>query len=398
MPAPLPHIAGRPFVDRNPHYDVVVVGAGIVGLGHAYDAWNRGLTVAVVDRAASIAGSSIRNFGHIGVSAQSGLALEFAEEARERWSRLAVEADFWLGDAGALVVARADDELELLSEFRDVRGAGEVTMLTATKVRECSPVIDTIGGAWLSRDLQVDPRTAAPRIATWLASVGVDFFWSTTVVGVETGIVHTTRGEFATETVIVAVNYDVDTLYPQVAADAGLARCSLEMLAVDADLPKDLAMPVLTGWSMIRYSGLAASSGAAAVRARLESEHPGLAALDVNQMYAQRPGGHLIVGDTHTIADVVSPFQQERAFEALLRITRELFGVKHLDVRERWQGVYAKGRDEFLIETPADGVRIVSVTTGIGMTTGLGLAAHVMRDLHGPLTISSSSTSKGTAA
>ena len=33
-------------------YDVVVVGAGIVGLAHAYHAHERGLSVAVVDHAA----------------------------------------------------------------------------------------------------------------------------------------------------------------------------------------------------------------------------------------------------------------------------------------------------------------------------------------------------------
>jgi D-hydroxyproline dehydrogenase subunit beta len=381
----LPTPAGIPFADRSDRYDVVVVGSGIVGLGVAYDAWWRGLSVAVVDRAAAIGGSSIRNFGHVGVTAQSGDALEYAEEARVRWRRLAGQADFWLSDAGAIVAARAEDELELLREFQAERGTGTVTLLTADKVRECSPVDDVVGGAWLSRDLQVDPRSAAPRIQSWLASVGVHFFWSTAALGVETGVVHTPRGELRGDAIVVAVNFDVDVLYPDLAAVSGLQRCSLEMLAVEADLRVDLSMPLLTGWSMIRYSGFAAGSPAAAVRERLHREHPELAALDVNHMVTQRPNGRILVGDTHTVTDAVSPFQPESAFDRLLEITRELFGVDELRVKERWQGVYAKARDEFLVASPADGVRVASVTTGIGMTTGLGFAASVMEGLLGPV-------------
>lgn len=378
-------MVGTEFADRRTHYDVVIVGSGIVGLGHAYDAWQRGLTVAIVERSAAIAGASIRNFGHIGITGQSGQAAIFAEESRLRWRELAKLADFWISSAGALIVARAEDELELLREFHHERGHSAITMLSAQAVSDCSPALGVVGGGWLSRDLQVDPRSTANSIADWLAKEGVDFFWNTTVQSVETGVVHTARGDLRAGAVIVAVNADVDGLFPDIAARAELQRCSLEMLAVDAGLDRDLARPHLTGWSMVRYSGFAAMPSAATVRDRLGREHPQLLALDVNQMYTQRPNGMLLVGDTHTTADAASPFQQERGFESLLEITRELFGTP-LRVRERWQGVYAKAPNEFLIETPAEGVRVVSVTTGIGMSTGLGLAASVMADLFGPLT------------
>ena len=66
----------------------------------------------------------------------------------------------------------------------------------------------------------------------------------------------------------------------------------------------------------------------------------------------------------------------------LERITRELFG-RPVRVRERWQGVYASAPEDFLVEAPADGVRVVAVTTGIGMTTGLGLGDAVIDELFG---------------
>ncbi|GAB3874804.1 hypothetical protein GCM10029964_017410 [Kibdelosporangium lantanae] len=97
--------------------DIVIVGAGIVGLAHAVEAVDRGLSVVVVERDEWAAGASVRNFGHGCFTAQSGIALDRAMAARETWLRLAKQAGFWLADTGTVVVARADDELAVLTEF-----------------------------------------------------------------------------------------------------------------------------------------------------------------------------------------------------------------------------------------------------------------------------------------
>jgi glycine/D-amino acid oxidase-like deaminating enzyme len=52
------------------NFDLIVVGAGIVGLAHAYTAAKRGLSVCVVERDAACVGASIRNFGFITVTGQ----------------------------------------------------------------------------------------------------------------------------------------------------------------------------------------------------------------------------------------------------------------------------------------------------------------------------------------
>jgi FAD dependent oxidoreductase TIGR03364 len=271
-------------------------------------------------------------------------------------------------------------------------------LLDADGVRERVPVAAARvrSGAWLPRDLQVDPREAAGAIARWLRDDGVDFHFTTAVVGVEPGRVHTARGAFIADSVIVAVNHDVDQLFPLLAETHGVQRCGLDMLLVDADLDGDLTSPLFTGWSLIRYAGFTRTASAAALRARLVAEHPDLAALDLNQMYTQRPDGGLIVGDTHYRGDGIEPFQGEPAFDALLTLARELFGVRELRVRERWQGVYASAPQDFLVASPLPDVRVVSVTTGVGMTTGFGLAERVIDDLYS--SISTASTGEPTAS
>jgi len=189
--------------------------------------------------------------------------------------------------------------------------------------------------------------------------------------------VHTSRGEVRAECIVVATNFDVDQLYPQLAERHGVVRCSLDMLLADG---VGLELPVLTGSSMLRYSAFASSPSATDVRQRFERDHPELIEHDINQMYTERPDGTLVVGDTHVRAVTVSPFQDEAAFGVLERITAELFG-KPVRIRQRWQGVYASAPQDFLVERPADGVRVVAVTTGIGMTTGLGLGDRVVAEL-----------------
>lgn len=352
-------------------FDIAVVGAGIVGLGHAYAAAERGLRVVVVERATAIVGSSVRNFGHIGTSVHTGTARRYAELSRERWVALAERAGFWLRKNGAVVVARAEDELAVLEEA----GVGE--LLDAARVAELAPVVGALGGMLCTEDLQVDPREAAPAIAQHLGELGVEFRWRTTALGAEPGILRTSRGDIRAGAIVFAVNFDVDQLFPDLAEEHGVQRCGLDMLLADG---VGLERPLLTATSMLRYSSFASTSAAAAVRARLEADEPELFARDVNLMFTERPDGTLVIGDTHYRGTAIEPFQDEAAFDLLLRQSARLFG-RDLHVRQRWQGVYATAPEDFLIAEPAHRIRVVSVTTGIGMTTGLGLAETVVAEL-----------------
>ncbi len=367
-------------------WDVAVVGSGIVGLAHAAAASRRGLSVVVIDRSPEILGATVRNFGHICLTGQSGTALEYGARSRELWLQLAEQAGFWLRESGTVVVAQARDELDMLGEFRDLRGEESAVLLNVDEVRERVPVADgvAVGGAWLPKDLQVDPRAAAAAIRAWLGSQGVEFLVSANVLGVGSGTVHTAHGDVSADTVIVAVNYEVDGLFPELAERTGIVRCGLDMMLVDADLRAPLSAPLFTGWSLVRYSGFAATESVSRVRERLAADAPDLHALDLNQMYTQRPDGSLVIGDTHYRGTSITPFQNEDAFVSLLELARVLFGLGRgqLRVRERWQGVYASAPEDFLVASPADGVRVVSVTTGIGMTTGLALGESVIASLY----------------
>lgn len=359
-------------------YDVVVVGAGIVGLAHAYHARRRGLAVAVVDHAAGVAGASVQNFGHACITAQNGVALDYARAGRAHWLDLSRQAGFWSKQAGTYCVARHEDELAVMREFADVRPSGDVRLLNRQQMVDRVPVRDrrVVGGMYLPDDLQVDPRTAAPSIARWLESQGVDFHWRTAASGFEPGLVHTSRGPIRTETTFIAVNYDIDRLFPELAERDGLLRCRLHMIRARLPLAFTLPAPLFTGWSLLRYAGFEDLPSVDAVARRLRDEHPDAVDIDLHLMFTPQPDGSVLIGDTHIREVTAAPFQSEQGFDILLDQTRKLLGINDIDVTERWQGVYCSAPEqEFLIEEPMERTHVVTVTTGIGMTTSMGLAA-----------------------
>lgn len=365
-----------------------MVGAGIVGLAHAVEAIGRGMSVTAVERDARAVGASVRNFGHGCVTAQTGEARAFGDRARGTWLRVARDAGFWAAESGTVMVARSAEESDCLAELADRQG-DEVVLLSAAQVRARVPVAadELLGGALLPRDIRVDPRGALPALAAWVdAQPGATVRWATPVTGVEPGVVRTPFGDVRGRHVAVCAGHDLDRLLPHVAEQAGMRRCTLQMLQVRAAGGVCVGPALLTGSSMLRYPALADTAGAAALRRRWAVERPELLDAAVNHMLTQRPDGDLVVGDTHAYARTPDPFDppdSERLDELVLAETRALLDVPRLDVVHRWQGVYASADRPFLRARPAPDVRAVAVTTGIGMTTAFGLAPAVLDSLEG---------------
>ena len=358
--------------------DVCVVAAGIVGLAHAFEARARGLSVSVVDRSEHAVGASVRNFGHVIVSAMAdGPALQCALRARERWVSIGRRAGLGVHEAGTVIVARAEDELAVMAGVAadPRRGA---RMVTARELGALAPVPtrELVGGLHAQLDLRVDPRRAVGALASLLDDDEACIHWGATVHDVEPGAVHTGSGTVRAAAIIVCPGPDYGWLAPALAPSrTGLTRCKLQMLRVAAPARRRYGPALLTALSLLRYPGFSSQAGIEPLRARLVEQRPELIAAGVHLIVTQLPDGDLVLGDTHEYSETVSPFGDERLDELVLAEARRLLGAPGLRIRQRWHGVYPSAPgDPFLIAQPSPGVAVVEIVSGIGMTTALGLA------------------------
>ncbi len=366
--------------------DLLIVGAGIVGLAHAADAVARGMTVTIIDRDSRAVGASVRNFGHCCITAQTGELLDLALIARERWLHYSALAGFFSVESGALAVARSAEELAVLDELSASREHGQVRIVDAATARTTLSTGDPaiVGAALLRDDLRVDPREAVESLAAWLAvQPGVQFLWRTSYLGSDGSVgALTSRGGIRAGHTIVCVGHDIDYLYPELAEQHGIDRSGLQMARIEAPGDRLIAPAILTGTSMLRYPAFTETTAAVALRARVRADDPGLIAIDANVMFTQRPDGTVIVGDSHRTEPTMDPFQAEATTELLLARVRDVLGVPSVRVVERWQGVYASSpQHPYLIEEISPTVTAVSVTSGVGMTISFGLARKVMSQL-----------------
>jgi FAD dependent oxidoreductase TIGR03364 len=378
--------------------DVVIVGAGIIGLAHAAHAVANGLTVTIIDRDHHAAGASVRNFGHCCITAQSGELYELAQTSRKYWLEFAEQAGFWASEAGAVVLARTEAEMNVLRALSTVREPGQVELLSPAGTRErlgASAVITEeahdaggtsgaawpglVGGAFLRDDLRVDPRTTVARLAEWLSQQpGVELHWNTAALGFAQGThgvtVRTSRGELHAGQVFVCVGHDVDYLFPDLAAEHRIQRCALQMSLAAKPSGVEFAPAVLTATSMLRYPAFTEMPAAAALRSEVLENQPGLLEIGANVMFTQRPDGTVILGDSHHYHRTADPFLDESVTTTLNAEITGRIG-EPLEIIQRWQGVYASSDvAPILVREIQPGVTVVSVTSGVGMTLSFGLA------------------------
>lgn len=362
-----------------------MVGAGIVGLACALAAARRGLSVVVLDRDAQANGASIRNFGFITVTGQPrGQIWARARRSRAVWDEIAAEAGIEILQRGLWLPVRRPEAAAVLDAFMQTEMGEGCQLLSGEAARAQAPDAtgpDTVAALWSPHDLRVDSRTAIPRLAAWLsARFGVTFLRQTAVLSVAPPHITTSRGVIEAERAVVCPGDDLVSLFPEFLTGAGVVRCKLQMMRL-APPGFTLPAPVMSDLGLVRYGGYADLPEAAALRARLEAEQGEALAHGVHLIAVQDADGALVVGDSHHDAATPDPFASEAVDQLILDEWRAATGRPPPPVLQRWTGIYPKGPEGSLIETPHAQVRLALVTAGNGASTAFAFGEEVIADL-----------------
>jgi FAD dependent oxidoreductase TIGR03364 len=373
-----------------PEYDVAVVGAGILGLAHAYHLARRGLRVVVFERCPRAQGASIRNFGMIWPIGQPlGERYALARRSRELWLEVLQAAGLWHRQCGSLHIAYHEDEEQVLREFVAEASPAErpCELWSASQIRARFPAVRADGlraGLWSPIEVSVDPRQVISRLPDWLTrTYGVAFVFGTTVLRYDHPCVITTNGEWSARRMVICTGTDFRELAPAAFAKCGLVPCKLQMMRSQAyDDRFRLGTLMAAGMTLRHYTSFAKCPTLPALSRRLDAAYPEYGPFGIHVLLAQNESGEVVIGDSHEYGDAIEPFDRPHIDELILAYMRTFVNIPDLTIAARWHGIYAKHPTElYVTATPTPETLAVTGVGGAGMTLSFGLAEQTIRRL-----------------
>jgi sarcosine oxidase subunit beta len=201
--------------------DVVVVGAGVVGLSIAFELAQRGASVTVLDRAGIGAGASGVQPGGIrqqwGTRVNCLLARESMRSYADARDRLSMRVDPGFQSCGYLFLAHSDDALARMRENVVLQNELDIPsrIVAPAEAAELVPGLDSaslVGGAWCAEDGYFDRPQSLVEALGAQADVQI-----ADVLGVEDqGLVRfATGGALHADAVVIAAGVDTPGLLPE---------------------------------------------------------------------------------------------------------------------------------------------------------------------------------------
>ncbi|MCR3728362.1 FAD dependent oxidoreductase TIGR03364 [Streptomyces umbrinus] len=370
---------------------VIVVGAGVVGTMHAWQAVERGHEVVQIEREAEARGASLRNFGQIWVSGRAGgEELETALRARELWEEIGSRIPgLGFRPNGSLTPVRGDLELAVAEAAvaREDAPARGYKLLIPDEARALNPALrgEFSAALYCERDAAVEPRTAqlalraellkSPRY-TFLPGREVREVIGHHAVRDDHGDVHTG------DVVVLCTGAWLGGLVRELAGPGlPVRRVRLQMMQTDP-LGEPLTTSVADADSFRYYPAYTSTAldelNARQPQARTAADHR------MQLLMVQRADGGLTIGDTHEYEHPFAFDTLEDPYDHLTEVVESFLGRPLPKIRRRWAGVYAQCTDPSRVvhrQQVRDGVWLVTGPGGRGMTCSPAIAETTANEL-----------------
>lgn len=368
-------------------FDLIIVGAGILGLSAAIQAAEQGLKVQVFEKDAQPVGATRRNFGMVGTSTLSrpdAKWREYALATREFYQKIQAQTDISFQQRNGLYVANTELEWQVLNEFSQAAPDYQipVTLLSKSQLfeqyRYLNPETTIRGGMVFHEDYSVEPHWVGLRLLQYAEKLGVNIQCNACVIKTESqqgmARVQLATGQtFTAHKVLVCHGEVTQLLYPDRLQQKGLLRCALQM-ALTKPLNINLNASIYSGLSISRYPAFEICPSHQDLRA--ESQNGLVEKYGIHILIKQNQFGQLILGDSHEyypIEDAPQFNQREEINQFILQYCKDNIGLQLPEIESRWNGYYLTHPTELACVTEAEpNIFLVSAIAGKGMTTGAG--------------------------
>ncbi|MBB1261007.1 TIGR03364 family FAD-dependent oxidoreductase [Streptomyces alkaliterrae] len=368
---------------------VIVVGGGVLGTMHAWQAVRRGHEVVQLEREPQARGASVRNFGLVWVGGRApGVELDTALRARALWEEIGDRVPaLGFRTGGSLTVVRTAAELAVAkaaAEAPEAAARGH-RLLDTKQALALNPALrgltdGTLGALWCERDAAVEPRTAQRALQDHLRTTGrYTFLGGREIRAVDGPSVTDDHGErHSGDCVVLCPGDRVGGLVRELAPELPVRRVRLQMMQT-APLDERLTTSVADADSFRYYPAYHSDE-----LDRVQPQPPVAAEHHMQLLMVQRADGSLTVGDTHEYEQPFGFDVDERPYEHLAAVATALLGRPLPPVRRRWAGVYAQCLDptRLVARHRLDRGTLVTGPGGRGMTCSPAIAEDTAKELN----------------
>ena len=370
-------------------YDLIIIGAGVLGTFHAYHAAKAGQRVLLLEKDQYPIGATVRNFGQVVPSGLAGRWFDYGRRSLEIYREIQAQTDITIRENGTIYIASDADEWTLANELHDrYQHIGYPSeLLTKAKCLANYPSLkpDYVqGGIFFPQEMSVEPEQMIHRMIAFIQQhYGVDYRPGSVVVGCEptadgATVTLNSRQQFKAVNVLICSGHEVRLLFPEVFATAGLIVSKLQMLLAEPVSGLNLPGNILTGLSIRRYEAFAECPSYNAITARTPDHLAELKKWGIHILFKQAVDGSIIVGDSHeyapaTHAEDLGYHTQDFINDLMLTEARRIVDFP-LRIKKTWTGFYSQTPNEIFEHQVDSAIRIITGIGGKGMSSSAGYA------------------------
>ncbi|MBC8499175.1 MAG: NAD(P)/FAD-dependent oxidoreductase [Candidatus Atribacteria bacterium] len=209
---------------KNNHFDMVIIGGGVVGCSVARELSRYNVNVAVLEKEDDVGwGTSCRNSGvvHAGFNNKPGtLMAKFCVEGNRSFKELCHQLDVPYKKIGKLVVAKKKEEINELQKLKlqgDTNGVDKLQIIDLDEVKRLEPNIEGIAALYSPETAITSPYLLTIALAENALDNGASFFLNTEVKNI-TRLnnshfkINTAKGEFISSYIINSAGLYADKI------------------------------------------------------------------------------------------------------------------------------------------------------------------------------------------
>ncbi|CAM2981039.1 TIGR03364 family FAD-dependent oxidoreductase [Flavobacterium frigoris] len=372
------------------HYDLIVIGGGVLGTFHAYHALKKGLKVAILEKDKMAKGATIQNFGQVVPSGMDSKWQRYGRESLAIYKKIQNQFDISVRQNGSVYLASNEEELQLIEELAQINKSNnyESHLLSKQQCLDKYPGVrgDYVqAGLFFPEEVTIEPKTMIYKLQEYMIQhMGLEFSTNVCVVeceNVNDGVFirSTSNEEFFATKVIICNGSEFKVLFPHLYNNSDLEISKLQMMQTKPQKNYTLNGSVLSGLSIRRYESFYECPSFKTIKSK-EEKNTLEKKWSVHILFKQATDGSIILGDSHQYADAQNTDDLGANLDMdidnfMIQEAKKIINLPNYEIQNRWFGIYSQCKTKDIFEhTIGKNIHIITGIGGKGMTGSAGFS------------------------